>query len=156
MGFIIASQDQAGAAADRPLIAEETAAALLERESHLDFEQVDEDALDYDDDDDADDLPEDTAAWEMAIKLTDRRFAGYIYFIQNPELGAVKIGLGIIMRRRLASIQDSNPRPVILLRAIPVLDCVAADLAARRHFAAKVYRDEWFTLTAADIAGYTP
>lgn len=135
--------------------AEETASALLERESKLGLRIVDEDSIDYDEDD-VDAIPEDTSAWEMAIKLTDRKFAGYLYFMENTETKMVKIGLGIIMFRRLASIQDANPAKIILRRAIPVRDCVAADLAARQHFASKKYRGEWFGLSAEEVAGYVP
>jgi len=136
------------------LTSEESPSALLERESKLAYTPVNESEDCYETV--VDRIPKDSLAWEIAVKETDRKFPGYLYFIRNTETGYVKIGLGLIMRRRLASIQYPNAALVTLCRAIPVSDCIAADRTARDYFASRCYKGEWFRLTDNDIRDYVP
>lgn len=70
--------------------------------------------------------------------------AGYIYFIFNKSISAIKIGYSLRPKERLASLQTSNP---VELRLVAV---VKGDMVDERNYHARfqTYRlkGEWFTL----------
>ncbi len=58
-------------------------------------------------------------AEKLALRIADDNSKGVIYFVQGEYGGPIKIGFSTDLRKRLGSLQSSNPYKLILLMAIP-------------------------------------
>src|SRR5688572_18714460 len=75
---------------------------------------------------------------------------GYVYIIR---LGRhCKIGITKNMRRRMISIQGSNPEHLEIVHTIPTNNMRRAERQIHEQFASRRIRGEWFDLSDDDIA----
>lgn len=81
----------------------------------------------------------------------ESKVIGYVYFIQNQETGAVKIGRAKDLERRIAIFSDDFPFPIRLIQHIYTLNYEKIELAFHHHFDKKRIHGEWFTLDEVDI-----
>lgn len=67
---------------------------------------------------------------------------GHVYFIQETETGAIKIGWSSNLRKRLAALQISNHSKLKLLAAYE--GCIGEEKDTQDHFKEFRIRGEWF------------
>ena len=76
---------------------------------------------------------------------------GYVYFIQNEESGAVKIGRTNDLERRVALFSRRFPFSIKLLQHIHTLNFEKIELTFHHYFDKKRLDGEWFKLDEMDI-----
>jgi hypothetical protein len=76
---------------------------------------------------------------------------GYVYLIQS-DTGHCKIGSSQSVPRRIQQLQQANPGPLTLLHQFPSANAQQDERSLHNKFAHKRLRNEWFSLTDADIA----
>lgn len=74
---------------------------------------------------------------------------GYVYFIEAPEVGAVKIGYSEEPLRRLTELQPHSP--VLLRLVFAVKGTYADERSLHERFAGWRIRGEWYSTTSRDL-----
>ncbi|WP_372240635.1 GIY-YIG nuclease family protein [Pseudomonas sp. R4-34-07] len=76
---------------------------------------------------------------------------GFVYLVQSA-MGYCKIGSSRSVPRRMRQLQCANPEPLILLHQFSSTNARQDEFALHAQFAGKRVRNEWFSLTEADVA----
>jgi len=75
----------------------------------------------------------------------------HIYLIR-ASTGECKIGVSRNAQTRLAQLQTASPVPLTLLHCFPAMNARGVEAELHKRFDVKRVRNEWFLLSAEDIA----
>lgn len=78
----------------------------------------------------------------MAERAVEPLFSGFVYFVQMGRAGPIKIGYSTNPAARIASMQTSNARELVLIGSIP--GDTAVERAIHRELSAYRLRGEWW------------